>query len=321
VAVRLDEPIDASSWEAQGLIVQSASGSPVPGARVPGLRPVVAVRFDEAIDAASWEARGLIVQAGSGASVAGALRYDTATRTGLWVPLVDLAAGATYALTVGPVQDEAGNRIATGDSWTLTPLSPTVLGVVPARSVLRLGEGTSLAVRLEPAATGAVVAEARRADETAYAPLGSIELSAAGLAALEVSPAANTYYRFSYPGTATAASATGEIRVLVRRDVRLAGLDPSVTRRIRPGTTVSLTAEVAPRTGGVRLSFRLYRLDPATGRYRYAGSFGRVTNSDGRASLAWTPTRSGNYYWRVAVLPTVDYANNVSAVHRWRVTG
>jgi hypothetical protein len=124
----------------------------------------------------------------------------------------------------------------------------------------------------------------------------------------------------SYPGSLTAAATTSnEVRVLVRRVVSLVGVSPSTTRTVRAGSSVTLTAQVSPPGGGARLSFRLYRYDATRRTYVYSRSYGRTTDASGRASVTWL-TASGRYYWRVAVLSSAEYANNVSPVYRWSVT-
>ena len=94
----------------------------------------------------------------------------------------------------------------------------------------------------------------------------------------------------------------------------------ATTRTVRAGSRVVLTARVTPPGGGARLSFRLYRYDAVRRSYVYYHSYGRTTDAFGRASFAWV-TAPGRYYWRVAALSSLEYANNVSPVYRWTVTG
>jgi hypothetical protein len=139
-----------------------------------------------------------------------------------------------------------------------------------------------------------------------------------GAFAVTFTPSTNFTYRASYPGTPTTkASASKDVRILVRRKVILLGSGPATTRTARAGTPVTLTTQVTP-AGIAAVSFQLYRFDAVRGSYRYAGSFGRKTDAGGRASMTWTPS-AGRYYWRVAVLPSASFANNRTPVFRWTV--
>jgi len=105
----------------------------------------------------------------------------------------------------------------------------------------------------------------------------------------------------------------------VRRSVSLVGVSPTSTRTIRAGSKVALVAQVTPAGAGAKLSFQLFRYDAARRTYVYGGSFGRTTDGSGKARLDWTPP-GGRFYWRVLVLPSAEYANNVTPVYRWTVT-
>jgi hypothetical protein len=159
--------------------------------------------------------------------------------------------------------------------------------------------------------------EAREAGATDYSPVGPV-VPSTGRYGLMLTPAMNTWYRGSYPGSSTTVAASAEVRVLVRRGLVLLGPDPSTLRTATAGRPVTLTAQVAP-AGVATVSFRLYRYDASRGKYVYAGSFGRSTGPDGRASLTWTP-RAGRWYWRVAVPPTAQFANNLTAAYRYTVS-
>ena len=136
---------------------------------------------------------------------------------------------------------------------------------------------------------------------------------------LSVTPDRNTVYRFTYAGDSRTASAQAEVQVQVRRTVTFVGAGSSVSRA-RVGRSVRIVAEVRPVTPVASLSFRLYRYNTVRRQWVYAGSRGRGTDAAGRASLTWTPTSPGSYYWRVTVAATTDHAASVSAVYRWSVT-
>jgi hypothetical protein len=69
----------------------------------------------------------------------------------------------------------------------------------------------------------------------------------------------------------------------------------------------------------VSVSFKLYRFDSRRRAWVYAGSKGRSTAANGRASLTWTPSAAGSFYWRASVASTPSFANNISAVYRWTI--
>jgi hypothetical protein len=110
------------------------------------------------------------------------------------------------------------------------------------------------------------------------------------------------------------------VQVQVRRAVTFVGAGSSSVPRVRVGRSVRIVADVRPVTPVASVSFRLYRYNTARRQWVYAGSRGRGTDATGRASLTWTPTSPGAYYWRVAIAATVDHAASVSAVYRWSVT-
>jgi hypothetical protein len=293
---------------------------PAPGSRVAGLRPTFAVTFDEPMAPASWTDLGLIVQAATGDLVAGDYTYDVVRRTGTFVPSSALHPGATYVVTIGNVTDVAGNRPAPRGSWTVTPLAPASLEARAVPSVITFGGSSRIDLVLAGTPTPAVVTvQARPSSSTTFtslAPLAVVD----GRAVLSVTPDRNTVYRFTYAGDSRTASAQAEVQVQVRRAVTFVGAGSSSVPRVRVGRSVRIVADVRPVTPVASVSFRLYRYNTARRQWVYAGSRGRGTDATGRASLTWTPTSPGAYYWRVAIAATVDHAASVSAVYRWSVT-
>ena len=140
-----------------------------------------------------------------------------------------------------------------------------------------------------------------------------------GRATFSVVPAGNTTYRLRYAGTDVVAPAQADVVVLVRRSISLLGRATTSTASARVGVPVKLTAGIDPASSGISVSFRLYRLDPVRRAWVYAGSFGRKTDSIGRASLTWVPKVFGSYYWRTTVASSAAYANNTSSIYRWSV--
>lgn len=292
---------------------------PAAGATVVGLTPRFTVGFNEAIDPASWIDLGLIVQSASGSLVSGNYTYDVATRTGSFVPSVPLAAGATFVVTVGDVTDVAGNRVTSVGSWSIVPLSPTSLSVTATPRVLLRGASTRMDATLigAPLPTTMDVLSATGSGE--FIPLETIPTED-GRTSFGATPAANTTYRFSYDGVFGIAPAQSDIRVLVRRSVVLVGRNSAAVSRSRVGASVNLVAAISPAVAGVSVSFRLYRFDTTRRVWVYAGSRGRSTTAAGRASFTWVPASAGSWFVRVAVAPTVEFANNVSPVYRWSIS-
>lgn len=293
--------------------------APAANSRVVGLRPAFSVRFGEAIDPATWSRYGVIVQAATGALVTGRYSYDPAGRLGTFVPDADLAAGAPYVVTVGPVTDLAGNQVASLGSWVVTPLLPSRVTLTAGPTVVARGGSavlTGLASGL--GADASLELTSRPGASDAFSTPSPV-VPSAGQVALTVRPSMNTIYRLSYAGTATIAPSQAETRVLVRRSVELVGASSGSVRSVRKGVAARLVAQIAPGVAGVSVSFRLYRFDPLRRIYRYAGSWGRATDAAGHASYTWLPASSGSYRWRVSVAPTPEYANNISPIYRWIV--
>jgi Bacterial Ig-like domain len=293
--------------------------TPPQGARVAGLRPTFTVRFGERIDPASWSPYGVIVQASSGVLVTGHYSLDPSGQLGTFVPEADLEAGMPYVVTVGPVADLAGNRVASLGSWIVTPLIASSLTLTASPAVVvrggtstviglarSLGPDPTLLVTAQPAVGGAVS-------------MGSLQMPASGQVQMSVRPAMNTTYGLRYAGTATTAPADASVRILVRRSVTLVGVSTSRAASARVGRSVQVVAEIGSAAAGVSVSMRLYRYDTGRRLWVYAGSRGRTSDAAGRVSTTWTPTSPGSYYWRAVVASTVDFANNVSPVYRWSV--
>ncbi|MBA3876452.1 MAG: hypothetical protein C0498_05875 [Anaerolinea sp.] len=290
--------------------------TPADGTTVTTARPTISVQFSEPIAETTWASLGLVVQSAVGGIVPGAYAYYPSIRTGTFVPSVDLVPGYAYFLTVGDVRDPAGNRV-TAPSWTLRYLRPASVTAAASPSVVVFGSSVTLGGSVTLPAGESLQLEAREGGATAYAPVGPI-VPSGGRYGLTLTPAMNTSYRVRYAGSPTTIAASAEVRVLVRRGVSLLGSGPSMTRTATAGRPVTITAQVSP-AGVTTVSFRLYRYDASRGRYVYAGSFGRSTGTDGRASLTWTPS-AGRWYWRVAVPSTAEFANNISPTYRYSVS-
>jgi hypothetical protein len=291
---------------------------PAPGSSVAGLRPPFSVTFSEPMDPASWSDLGLIVQAADGTLVLGDYTYDDARRTGTFVPSSTMHPGATYVVTIGNVTDLAGNRPAPRGSWTVFPLAPTSLDLRAAPSVITFGGSSRIDLILFPL-PASVTVQSRASSSTAWTLLTDLAIRD-GRASMFVAPDRNTVYRFTYAGSGGIAPAQAEVGVRVRRAVTFVGPSGSSASRAQVGRSVRIVARVGPAAPSTSVSFRLYRYDAVRRAWVYAGSKGRSSDAAGRASLTWTPTSPGSYYWRAAVSATADHAANVSSVYRWSVT-
>ena len=297
----------------------STDVSPAPGSLVAGLRPRFAVAFDEPMDPVSWLDLGLIVQGSDGTLVQGSYTYDDGSRTGYFTPSSSLVPGALYVVTIGSVTDVAGNGILPRGSWTIIPTAPTDLEVTTTPRVLQRGGSVVLDVALSGAPDGSSVdVSEKSASAPGFTGVATITLTA-GHASLTLTPGENTNYRFRYAGGASVAPAQRDVTVLVRRSILLVGRSSTVTSSATVGRAVKLTAAIGPGAPGVSVSFRLYRFDRSRRTWVYAGSHGKRTDPAGRATITWTPTATGSYYWRAWVESTIAFANNVSPVYRWTV--
>ena len=296
-----------------------SSIDPVPGASVPNLRPTFNVSFNEPIDPSSWTQLGLVVQAASGQRIEGAYQFDSSTNTGTFVPAADLIPGSPYVVTIGQVRDVAGNPAQPISSWTVTPLRPTRLDISISPTVVAVGGSVDIGGTSSGLDGENILLSIRQGGSTIVREVGPFVPSAGRLAATQA-PETNTWYRWRYLGNATsAATESSEFRVLVRRGVSLVGVASARTRTTVAGTKTSLVAQVSPAIPIAKVSFQLYRYDTARRAYVYSGSYGRITDANGRAKLAWIPA-AGRYYWRVAVLPSPQFANNITPAYRWSVS-
>lgn len=293
---------------------------PSPGSQVVGLRPRFTVTFDEPIDSATWNDLGLIVQSATGALVAGGYAYDAAARIGSFIPSRGLEPGAAYVVTVGNVTDMAGNRVGPLGSWSVIPLAPTNLVASAVPKVVTRGGSARLDLILAEAPLPAII-------EVSSAPSGSsvfvpstVITTEDGSASLAVEPTQNTTYRLRYAGAGGVAPSQVDVPVLVRRSIVLVGRSSASVSSARVGASVSIVAAIGPAAAGVPVSFRIYRFDRARQAWVYAGSRGRNTGANGRASFTWVPASSGSWYVRASVASTTDFANNISPVYRWSVS-
>jgi hypothetical protein len=72
----------------------------------PLLRPTIRVTFNEPLNPDSWNAIGFVLQTSTGTFVPGKLAYEPETRTGTFTPAVDLVPGDLYFATVAQPRDK-----------------------------------------------------------------------------------------------------------------------------------------------------------------------------------------------------------------------
>ena len=287
---------------------------PDAGSVVRTLLPVVTIQFSKPIQPSSWYNAGLILQDASGTVLYGSYAYDPNTLTGTFTPAVPLLPGSVYVISVGTVRDLAGNQVAPLGSWTFTPLlSPRITLGANAR-IVTPGDTADLSGSVTPLIGGPLVLE-QAVGSGDFAPVVPLAVGSDGSFSWSVPVAANTSFRVDYLGTQVSAQTHSPVvRVLVRRQVGLAGLEPSVTARVRALTRQVLTAVVSPAEPAVPVTFSVYRY--VTGRgYVLAASVTRTTIG-GRYTFSWTPGR-GRYYVRLTTRPTPLFANGISPAYRF----
>jgi hypothetical protein len=295
------------------------SVSPEPNSVTTILRPIISVTFSKPLDPATWQAYAFVLQSTDGTLVRGTLAYYITTKTGTFVPDVDLTPGVLYFATVGAAKDLAGNVVATTGSWWLKPLIPTSVSMATPVKVLTFGEQLTLKGTTSAPPGDPLSIEARGALGQDFATVTTVTPSDGHYSAA-FQPPMNATYRVSYPGSATAQSSiSNAARVLVRWRVLLSGRGPAIVRTGSAGQPITIQARVAPVATGQAVSFQLYRYDAGRRAYVYVGSRGTKTLADGNASIGWTPL-AGKWQWRVIVPPALSNANGSSATYSWSIS-
>ncbi len=295
--------------------------TPAPGSRIGSLRPTFRVTFDEPISVASWVANGLLVQRADGSLVAGVGVVDPGGLAATFVPLTDLPAGTACLVTLGAVTDVAGNPVIAQPTWTVVALIPASLSMRASAVTLARGAAVEISGAYSgitpPPATLAL--EARAGAETEFGAAGSVALAADGRFRTTVRPAASTTYRLSAPEIFAVAGAQADLRIAVRRDVRLRA-NGATTGIAAAGRRVVVSAVVAPAAAGLPVTLRLYRWSTTARTWSLVSTRARTTTASGAVSTGWTPTSAGRYRWRAAAGGTASFATNFSAWVPWTVT-
>ncbi|MCU0505639.1 MAG: Ig-like domain-containing protein [Chloroflexi bacterium] len=293
--------------------------SPPPDSVVGSLRPEVRVVFSKSMTPVWWTTGGLSVRPlAGGPDVPGIYTYDDPSRTGTFTPVVDLVAGTIYQVQINSLYDTAGNKLVPYPAWSFTPKLPVPLTLALMPSAITAGGSAVVAGSAVMAAPAAVEVEARAAGATSWTTIASVFPDGTGAVRVPVAPTVSTVYRLRVAGTATTADSTSTAQTLtVRTAITLAGLVPGVST-VRAGKVQPLLAQLRPATGGVLVTFRMYRWDTKAAAWKLFVQTTRRTNADGLATWSWTH-RVGKWYFRATSAATSTNAAGTSAVYRWNV--
>ncbi len=279
--------------------------------------PTIRVTFSQPMRLSSWMNFGLLLQDPSGALVYGTYGWDSATNTGSFTPSVPLVPGASYVISLGSVVDLAGNPVAPAGSWLIRPMILPAVSLTAAPRLASLGATVALTGRVVGGVGSPAVIE-RSVDGGPWAQFVTVFPMPNGSFSTGAEIDANAWFRAEVPATATSAEATSPaVRVLVRRQVRLAGGSPSVTRQLAAGTRVELTAVVGPPQPPALVTLSIYRYVPGRGYVRQA-SVARATVG-GRCAFTWHVGR-GLYLVRLTTPPSSSFANGISPAYRFAGT-
>lgn len=292
---------------------------PANGFDVGSLRPTVRVVFSKSMTPVWWTSGGVSLHPlAGGPDVPGLYTYDDPSRTGTFVPVVDLAAGAVYQAQLNTLYDTAGNRLVTYPTWTFTPKAPVPLTVAVTPTAITNGGSAVVIGSASMAAPSSIEIQARAAATDVWMTIATQFPDGTGSVRLPVAPPTTTSYRLHVAGTTTTADSTSAITDLpVRTRVTLAGLVPGMTTT-RAGKVQPLLAQLRPAAPGVLVTFRMYRYDTRASAWKLYVSTTRRTNNDGLATWSWTQ-RTGRWYLRVSSASTPTNAAGTSAVYQWKV--
>jgi hypothetical protein len=287
---------------------------PDPASPVTGILPTLRVTFSEPLRLSSWMNAGLILQDASGTVVYGTYGWVAGTNTGTFTPATPLVPGAAYVVSLGTLVDEAGNPLVPIGSWEIRPMITPAVSMAVAPRLAGAGSTAILTGRVS-GGTGAPVVIERSIGGNPWESFVTVFLSLDGTFNADAQITANTWFRADVAATTTSVEATSpSVRVLVRRQVSLAGGSASVTRRVAAGTPVTLTAVVGPADPPGPVTLSIYRY--VTGRgYQLRTSVTRVTVG-GRSTFSWHPAK-GLYYIRLATPSSALFANGISPAYHW----
>ena len=292
---------------------------PEPSGFAMGFRPTLSVGFDEALQPESWTNNGLVVQRADSSVVAGAYGWDASLRTGTFVPTAPLVAGERLTVALGGVTDIAGNPVVPIGSWVVTVLAEHAVTLNASPAVVTAGDTARITGRVDTPVPAEMTLEASVAGG-AWTVLAPLDPDGGGAFASTVTVAANTLYRVRIGQSLTEAeSVSTAVRILARRGVVLAGLNPAVVRTAAVGKTITVAAAVAPSVPTVVVTLVVSRYDTARKAWVTVTTIRRSTVA-GRASFSWRPTARGSWIARASTPSSVAFTNATSPIYRWTVT-
>jgi hypothetical protein len=279
---------------------------------VTGLQPTLSVTFSKPILASTWLLEGLILQDAQSTVIYGTYAYDAASNTGTFVPSVPLVPGASYVVTLGSVTDLAGNPVAPVGGWIIHPLIEPSVTLRASKTVVEPGSLVSFSGVMSPPVDGAFTLEALPPGGP-WQPVTGILTNPDGSFRLVYPATVSLSYRAHYTGTSITAEAVSPvIRVVVRREVALAGASASTIRQVTAYARQELTAVLTPSGPDTPVTLSIYRYVAGRG-YSLQTSVTRTTAS-GRVAFSWHPGR-GVYYVRFTTPSSALFANGISAAY------
>jgi len=295
---------------------------PAPDDPVTGPWPTIKIYFSKPINVSSWQNYGIVLQDAAQTVVYGRYGWDPRRRMGTFVPGSPLVPGAVYHLVMGSIVDLAGNPLTSTPPWELLPkllpritLNASARLVAPGSSVVLSGRVGGVS----GAGAGPVTLE-RSVGGTAWESVASFFPAPDGTFVTTHHVDANTSFRAVLEATATSAPASSPpARVLVRRGVSLVGVSSTVMHTVPASKAVSLTAAVSPSAPDVRVVLQVWQYDGGVGAYVLKTTLSQLS-AGGRASFSWRPTTVGQYQLRVVTPPTPLYANGTSPAYSWNAT-
>ncbi|MGO9181000.1 MAG: Ig-like domain-containing protein [Candidatus Limnocylindrales bacterium] len=287
---------------------------PDPADPITGTRSTITVTFSEPILVSSWENGGLVLQDARSELVYGTYGWDAATNTGSFTPNTALIPGATYTVSLGSIVDLAGNPLVRVGTWVIQPMILPAVSLTVAPRLVGTGSTVALGGMVVGGLGAAVVIEWSVGGGT-WEPFVTVFPAADGSFTTGAEVDATSSFRADIPASSvTAEAVSSPVRVLVRREVQLAGGKASITRRVTAGTRVSLTAAVTPSDPPVPVTLSIYRY--VTGRgYMPQPAVTRATVA-GHCTFVWHPGQ-GSYYLQLTTPPSPLFANGVSARYYW----
>jgi hypothetical protein len=293
---------------------------PGPGGTAAGLRPTFKVVFSEAIDVQTWLNKGLVVQRADGDTIAGTYAWSAATNTGTFVPASPLVAGEPVACSLSGIKDLAGNPLVPLGTWQITPLIVHTITAAASATIVAAGAHATITGHVDGPVYGAMTVEVNHG--TGWQRLGDVHPTTSGSYVVPVVVGQNSTYRVvAAPSQLETASSSPSVRIVARRGVVLVGVRAGANQTSRSLVPVQIKAAVTPSLPSVKVTLVVTRYDAPRGRWVTSATLQTVSDSGGGTAFVWRPTRSGSYRIRISTPSTPEFANGVSPLYSWSVTG